>query len=294
MKAVHIAPFTVRHYECDAYGHLNNSVYLQYMQEAAIQASNAVGFDLAFHEETNRVWIPRRTEIEYIQPLFPGDVVEVKNWNQTFRRVIGRRRYEFRRRGEEELVARSFTDWVFVDMETLAPAKIPAHVAKAYNPDYPNIEPFPNTPFPKPPPPASEIFRYRREVEFRDVDPMKHLNNAAYLTYAEDCAMHLSKAYGWPLAMQLENEIAFVARKNQIEYRQPALPGDELEISTWLYDLKSASGTRFFRFARLSDNAILAELHMLWVMLGTSSGKPKRLPVEMREGIASNLAKTPE
>ncbi len=289
MPEVHTELFTVRHYECDAYGHMNNSVYLQYMQEAAIGAGQAAGFDLEYHTTSNRLWIPRRTVIEYFQPLFPGDHVAVRTWNQSFRRVIGRRVYEFRKEGEDELIATGITDWVFVDGTTFMPTKIPPEVAKAYNPEYPDIEPLPKDPFPKPPPPPPKVYRYRREVEFRDIDPMKHLNNAAYLTYAEETAMHLSEAFGWPLSKQLEDGIAFVARKNQIEYLQPALPGDEIEISTWLYDLKSTSGTRFFRYTRSSTDDLLAELHMLWVMIDTATGKPTRLPAEVLESIESNL-----
>jgi acyl-CoA thioester hydrolase len=294
MPLIHIEEFHVRHYECDAYGHLNNSVYLHYMQQAAIRASHEAGFDLQFHDTSNRIWLPRRTEIEYLRPLFPDDRVAVKTWNQTIRRVIGRRVYEFRKPNGDDLVARAFTDWVFLDKTTFLPARIPPEVARAYNPEYPDIEPFPNDPFPKTPPLPPQIFRYSRAVEFRDIDPMQHLNNAAYLTYAEDCAMHLSEAYGWPLARQLEDGIAFVARKNQIEYRLPALPGDELEITTWLADLKSASGRRYFKFTRKGEDAVLAELHMLWVILDSSTGKPRRLPPDIREGIAPNLAGSPE
>lgn len=291
MRVVHVEAFRVRYNECDSYGHLNNSVYLQYMQEAAIGADNAAGFGREFYETTNRIWIPRRTEIEYLHPLFPGEHVAVSTWNLSFRRVIGRRIYEFRREGEDDLVARAFTDWVFVDRMTFFPAKIPDEVAKVYNPEYPDIEPFPKNPFPKTPPLPAKVFHHRRRVDFRDIDPMKHLNNAAYLTYAEECAMHLSDAYGWPLTKQLDDGIAFVARKNQIVYKQSALPDDELDITTWLYDLKSASGTRYFNFARSDDGETLAELHMLWVMLDISSGKPRRLPYGMRDEIASNLAK---
>jgi len=50
MPATHIATFAVRHYECDAYGHLNNANYIHYMEEAAFQASTAVGYSKARYE----------------------------------------------------------------------------------------------------------------------------------------------------------------------------------------------------------------------------------------------------
>ena len=46
MPLTHTRTFRVRHYECDAYGHLNNANYLRYMQETAFDASAAAGYDL--------------------------------------------------------------------------------------------------------------------------------------------------------------------------------------------------------------------------------------------------------
>lgn len=39
MPLIHTRQFRIRHYECDAYGHLNNVNYLRYMQETAFDAS---------------------------------------------------------------------------------------------------------------------------------------------------------------------------------------------------------------------------------------------------------------
>ena len=45
MPLVHTRSFRVRYYECDAHNHLNNANYLKLMQEAAFEASAAVGYD---------------------------------------------------------------------------------------------------------------------------------------------------------------------------------------------------------------------------------------------------------
>ena len=43
MAHTYIHTIDVRHDECDVYGHLNNAVYLRYMQESAFRASEDVG-----------------------------------------------------------------------------------------------------------------------------------------------------------------------------------------------------------------------------------------------------------
>ena len=81
----------MRHYECDAYGHVNHANYLRYMQETAFDASAAVGYDVARYEAIGRQWLVRETDITYLRPLVYGDTVIVKTWVADFRRVRSRR-----------------------------------------------------------------------------------------------------------------------------------------------------------------------------------------------------------
>ena len=97
MPLTHVRTFRVRHYECDAYGHVNYANYLRYMQEAAFDASAAAGYDLDRYEAMGRHWLVRETDIEYLRPLRYGDTVQVKTWVADFRRIRSRRAYEFRR-----------------------------------------------------------------------------------------------------------------------------------------------------------------------------------------------------
>ncbi len=56
--------FRIRHYECDAYGHLNNTAYLRYLEEVEV-AAGRVPTEL------------RRVDLHYERPLGFGDTVEV-------------------------------------------------------------------------------------------------------------------------------------------------------------------------------------------------------------------------
>ena len=115
MSIVHSSHYVVREYECDAHGHLNQANYIRYMQEAALDASAAVGYPKARYETMNRLWLARHTRIEYLLPLFYGEPVTVKTWVADFRQVRSLRRYEFYR--ETDLVARAATDWVYLERD---------------------------------------------------------------------------------------------------------------------------------------------------------------------------------
>ncbi len=291
MPATHVEKYTVRFYECDAYGHLNNANYLRFMQEAAFQASASVGLDYATYRKMGRLWLIRESEIEYLRPIQADDEIEVHTWVIDVRRVISRRAYHFVDPASENVLAKGYSDWVFLERDSLRPASIPAEVAKAYIPEGGKGESITRQAFPEPASPPPGAFSLKRWIEWRDLDGMRHLTNAAYLSYAEDCAMRLASAFGWPFSRWQEAGIAFVARKNRIKYHQAARFDEELEIKTWLYDLRAASATRYYAFSRANDGTLLAQLQTDWVLIDINTGKPTRFPAHFHDILRPNIAK---
>jgi acyl-CoA thioester hydrolase len=283
----HIESFKVRHHECGAFGHLNNAVYLRYMQEAGIGASNAIGLDEAAYRSLKRLWLPRMTNIEYLRPVRHGDEIDVLTWVDSARRVQSRRMYEFRRKGDPDPFAKAYTDWVFIDSEKMIPATIPLDIMDLF---LPNRKRIPREKFPDTPTPPDEIFRVHRSVEWSDVDPQGHLNNAAYLDYAEDCAIRFSKSQGWPMKKWMERGISFVAHQTRIEYLIPAGLDVELEIGTWLYNLRRAGVSRHYAFTNSDTEEFIARMQTKWVMIDLQSGNPTRIPGEVHEFLLQNLS----
>jgi acyl-CoA thioester hydrolase len=262
------------------------------MQQAGIEAAAAVGYSDEMHFTLNRSWIPRITTIDYLQPVRYGENLEVKTWVDGVRRVQSRRRYEFRKEGNDDLIANAFTDWVFVDLETGSPVTIPVEVMSAFYPEGVPKNPMRRMQFPEAPPAPPGVFKVDRRVEWGYTDPMRHLNNAAYLNYAEDCAVQLTASFGWPMSRWMEEGIAIVARKNTIEYLKPAFLDDELTIKTWLFDIKPASLIRHYEFSRSENSDLIAKLQTRWAMIDLDTQRPKRIPDYFHDAFASNIAST--
>ncbi|MBI5879427.1 MAG: acyl-CoA thioesterase [Chloroflexi bacterium] len=281
--------FRVRSYECDAYGHVNNVNYLRYMQEAAFDASAARGYDQSAYAAMGRLFLVRGTEIDYLQPLRYGDSVAVTTWVSDFRRVRSQRAYELKRVADDVVVARAATDWVFLDRDTQRPATIPEALIAAFFPDgVPPVQPRP--PFPVPPPPPPGAFHMRRRVGWQEIDSAGHVNNAAYLGYADDAGMEVSIAHGWPLARMMKHGFGIVARRHQIEYREAATLGDEIDVQTWVSDVKRVSADRHYLIRRAADGVVLTRVrsHFAWVDL--ASGRPIRIPPQFLNDFAANIA----
>jgi acyl-CoA thioester hydrolase len=288
----HTRHFRIRAYECDAYGHLNNANYLRLMQEAAFDASAAAGYDNPRYEEIGYYWLIHETGIEYLQPAVYNDVVALKTWVADFRRVTSRRSYEFYREGDENLIARAYTDWAFMDRATNRPALIPGEMIEAFWPDglSETPPPRPPSPFPNQPPRPTEVFKTRRKVVWHEIDTMMHVNNAVYPTYAEECGYQSVAAYGWPLQRLTEVGHAILIRRARIEYLQPAVLDDELEISTWIYNVRMVSAMRHYDIHRIRDGALLARIDQLGAWVDLANGRPGRIPVQFLEDFGPNIA----
>lgn len=285
-----IRTFRVRFSECDAYGHVNHAHYLRYMQETAFDASADVGYDMARYEVMGSQWLVRESEIEYLTSLRYGDSVQVKSWVLDFQRTRSRRVYEFHSVGTGEMVARATTDWVYLHRQTGQPQRIPPQMIAAFLPDGPAGTIPPRLPFPTSPPPPAGLFTLRRPVSWADIDPAGHLNNAAYLRYMEDATVADAISRGWsPGRMIAEGHFAIVARRYHILYHQPALINDQLDIATWISDVKRATAIRHYTARRAIDQALLAQARAFWVWVDFDSGRIIRIPPNFIADFAPNI-----
>lgn len=129
--AQHTMRIRVRHHEIDPLGHVNNAVYLNYIEEVAIEHARARGFDAARWRELGGSWVVRRHEIDYRQPALAGDDLDVTTRIVGFDRVRGVRATEIVRAGNGAILARARTEWVWVDHQG-RPRRIPAAVSLAF------------------------------------------------------------------------------------------------------------------------------------------------------------------
>jgi acyl-CoA thioester hydrolase len=118
----------VRRYEMDALGHVNNAVYLNYLEHVAVEHSEALGLTYEKYRDLGGTWVLRRMELEYLRPAFGGDQLDVTTWLQDMRGVRAIRRYEIRRAGEDDLILTAEALWVWVSLATMRPRPVPAEV----------------------------------------------------------------------------------------------------------------------------------------------------------------------
>ncbi|MBK7447950.1 MAG: acyl-CoA thioesterase [Anaerolineales bacterium] len=114
----------------DENGHVNNVVYVQWMQDLALEHYSNIGGIEA--QGPNSTWVIRKHSIEYFLPAFEGEEIEARTWVEELRKVRSLRMYEFVRKSDGKVLVKGETDWVFMDTQTGRPKAIPVEVEKIF------------------------------------------------------------------------------------------------------------------------------------------------------------------
>jgi acyl-CoA thioester hydrolase len=132
-----------RFHEADLLGHINNAVYLHFMEQAAIEHATYLGLTVEAARAFGGVFVARRHEIEFLRAAYPSDVVRVQTWLLEPRGARVTRCYQIYRSEDagtepflgrvppvasrlspQAVLVRAVTEWVFMS-EDGRPRRIP-------------------------------------------------------------------------------------------------------------------------------------------------------------------------
>ncbi len=116
--------------DIDELGHVNNIVYLRWVQEAAIAHWQALAPDR--HQE-KILWVVLRHEIDYKVPAREGEDIIAKTWIGEARRLSFERNTDILRKIDGALLARARTIWCPVNAETGKPQRVGQEIKKLFS-----------------------------------------------------------------------------------------------------------------------------------------------------------------
>lgn len=156
-KPAFVAYARVRFSDLDPLGHVNNAIYVTYLEQAAIDHAAAFDLDQDRLASLGGVFIARRHLIDFLRPALADDRLQVVTWIGEMRGARAVRFYEIERQagavvtgwprqdrrlaaGESlatfgDLILRARTDWAYVDPVTGRPRRIPPDVLAIFPPD---------------------------------------------------------------------------------------------------------------------------------------------------------------
>lgn len=128
--------------------------------------------------------------------------------------------------------------------------------------------------------PISSVYTKTITIPQTAIDENGHVNNVAYVQWMQDVAVEHYESIGGTNPMQLAGA-TWVVREHKVEYLLPAFAGEEIEIRTWVENIRRVRSLRKYEFVRKSDGKILVRGETDWVFVDVKNGKPMGIPDEV-------------
>jgi acyl-CoA thioester hydrolase len=116
--------------DIDERNHVNNTVYLRWVQEVATAHWRAVASTDA--QESIR-WVVLRHEIDYKAPAYLGDDVVLRTWVGKATRITFERFTEIRRSSDGQIFSTARTLWCPVNAQTGRPMRLSPEVREQFS-----------------------------------------------------------------------------------------------------------------------------------------------------------------
>lgn len=126
----------------------------------------------------------------------------------------------------------------------------------------------------------------KEEVMFFDTDCGGVVHNLAYLRMIETARTKLAGQLGFKLREMSQSQLFPVVLRTEIDYRKPAVLGDELHIHARLDSVERVRFWCAFEMRRPADDALLITCRQSLALVQMPAGRPVRLPDDWGERYA--------
>jgi len=131
---VTVAPFEldirVLPSDIDVLGHVNNVVYLRWVQDVAVAHWRAAA---TAQQQADVLWVVVRHEIDYKHPALLSDGIIARTWVGAATRSAFERHTEILRAGDRRLLARARTLWCPIAPDTFRPMQVGDDVRERFS-----------------------------------------------------------------------------------------------------------------------------------------------------------------
>jgi acyl-CoA thioester hydrolase len=122
---VHVLPADI-----DEQNHVNNTVYLRWVQDVATAHWRSLA---SAEAQAGISWVVLRHEIDYKAPASLGDEIVLRTWVGEASRLKFERLTEIRRKTGNQILSKARTLWVPIDVRTGKPTRVSAEMRAQFS-----------------------------------------------------------------------------------------------------------------------------------------------------------------
>ena len=229
--------------DMDLLGHVNNVVYVDYLQEARVDMLRTHGPAVQTGELAEGVVVVRH-EVHYLAPLtFRFRPVSIECWVTEIRAASFTMAYEVFQETDEgrRVYLRATTVLTPYVFSSERPRRLSDEEKAALKAFLESVDRVPRIPFTEPR--LEKLNHYPVHVRFSDVDVYGHVNNVKYFEYFQEARI-LYTARLWRDLIEERGRIATVVAQTDVDYKVPILFRPEpYDGWTWLSHVGNRSMT---------------------------------------------------
>jgi acyl-CoA thioester hydrolase len=123
-------PIEVRPEDVDGLGHVNNVIYVRWIQDAAVAHWRVLATPA---EQAAWAWVVTRHEIDYRRPARLGDALVAETWVGRAAHSLFERHTEILLAADRKVAARALTLWCPIDPATGRPKQVSAEIRARFS-----------------------------------------------------------------------------------------------------------------------------------------------------------------
>ncbi len=178
--SIHEYKMNVRFLDVDKDNFLTTKGFITYLQEAAGNHSDCLGYGLTDTEKYNLSWIISNWKLKIFDRPKSGTALTIKTWARNLVRFYSYRDFEVYD-DNNKLLAIASSKWILINTKTKSVTRIPDDMINSYLPE--DFSVFDEALNEKYKGQISDIC-YEYQIQRRDIDTNNHVNNLFYLDFA--------------------------------------------------------------------------------------------------------------
>lgn len=290
-----MVPLQVRPGDCDSFGHVNNAVYVGFMQQALASTLSGLGLAADWQPEGEHFWQARSLCADYRYATRLGEPLEAQIWLEVANPVQPVFGCEIRTTpegsgGAQQVKVRTRSTWVRLTREGAEPTPVPAHILSAL-PTQAGSAP---KPFAAPPDSAQvRTYVWLHHSMRSESDPFGFVHLPAIYHWLEEAIFDASAQAGWPMERWYEQGYFVLQSRHDTLLAQYPRHGETTRVTSRLIDMRRLRGTWCVEVRSHPSNDLLVRDYSTGVFLDLA-GRPASLPARIGHDIQFGADSIPD
>nr|WP_218948734.1 thioesterase family protein [Acinetobacter sp. YH16031] len=126
----------------DRLGHVNNVVYVQWMQDVASAHIEQLGLGLNEYLQLKHAMVAVEHHVQYRKAAFEGDELILRTWLSDLNALYSFRQYAFYRPKDQNVLFTGSTQWACIEIASGRPKRMSPSFTQTYQPLSDSINPY--------------------------------------------------------------------------------------------------------------------------------------------------------